>query len=476
MLQRLLIAIVALLGIASGHRAQAQNPSPDGGNAGKLVYTFPIREDIMPAARRLAEKCMKEAREAGADIILIQMNTYGGMVDVADSIRTAVLNSPVPVWVWVDNQAISAGALIAVAADSIYMRPGASMGAASVVDQTGQPMPEKQQSFMRSVMRATAEAHGKIAVPTAGGDTTWRWHRDPAIAEAMVGTASRGEDSATVLTLTADEAIARGYSEGKASTVEEVLRTAGVEHYTLLEYNPTGMDKLLGFLMHPVVQGVFIMMIIGGIYFELQTPGVGLPLVAAVLGAVLYFAPLYIEGVVANWEIILFVVGLILLGVEIFVLPGFGVAGIAGIIAMVTGLVFAAIDNDVFRYVFSGELPVSVILSPLFVVIISATAALIAAFWLGRRVLTGTSPLQERIVLTTDLKPKEGYVTGFDKKASELIGKHGVASTALRPSGKVIVEDKYYDAVSEDGLFIESGKEVRVTRVESGTIYCRKVD
>lgn len=116
----------------------------------------------MPSVERLTAKCLAEAREMGADAVLIQMNTYGGLVDAADSVRTALLGSPIPVWVWIDNQAASAGALIALAADSIYMRPGASIGAASVVDQSGRPMPTKFQSFMRATMRATAESHGKV--------------------------------------------------------------------------------------------------------------------------------------------------------------------------------------------------------------------------------------------------------------------------------------------------------------------------
>ena len=191
-----------------------------------------------------------------------------------------------------------------------------------------------------------------------GGDTVWRWHRDPLVAEAMVGRSAGDSTTLRVLTLTADEAVQRHFSEGSASSVAEVLQRAGVEDYTLYVYEPTTLDRVLGWLMNPVAQGIFIMLIIGGIYFELQTPGIGFPLVVAVLGAVLYFAPLYLEGVAQNWELLLFVVGLLLLAVEIFVLPGFGIAGVAGIAAVVTGLAFAAIDNELFRHVTSGEEPV----------------------------------------------------------------------------------------------------------------------
>ncbi|HPF94493.1 MAG TPA: S49 family peptidase, partial [Tenuifilaceae bacterium] len=145
---------------------------------GKLVYKINIKEDIMPAAWRHVQQGFNEASELNADIILIHMNTYGGLVNMADSIRTKFLNSSIPVWVFIDNQAASAGALISIAADSIYMRQGGSIGAATVVNQTGEVAPDKFQSFMRSTMRATAEAKGKIPV-VIDGDTVMKWRRDP---------------------------------------------------------------------------------------------------------------------------------------------------------------------------------------------------------------------------------------------------------------------------------------------------------
>lgn len=439
-----------------------------------LIYTFPIREPIMPSVERLTAKCLAEAREMGADAVLIQMNTYGGLVDAADSVRTALLGSPIPVWVWIDNQAASAGALIALAADSIYMRPGGSIGAASVVDQSGRPMPDKFQSFMRATMRATAESHGKVIERIDGRDTIWRWHRDPLVAEAMVGRSAGDSTTLRVLTLTADEAVQRHFSEGSASSVAEVLQRAGVEDYTLYVYEPTTLDRVLGWLMNPVAQGIFIMLIVGGIYFELQTPGIGFPLVVAVLGAVLYFAPLYLEGVAQNWELLLFVVGLLLLAVEIFVLPGFGIAGVAGIVAVVTGLAFAAIDNDLFRHVTSGEVSVAWVVRPFAVVIVSSVTAFVAALWLGRRFLTGSSPLRERIVLTTSMTPEQGYV-GQQPSLSDLIGRTGAVTAVLRPSGKVLVDGTYYEAVAEDGLYIERGAVVKIVRAEGGLLYCRRI-
>lgn len=439
------------------------------------VYTFPINGDIMPAQQRLVSKCLTEAREQETDLVVIRMNTYGGLVNVADSIRTMILNYPTPVWVYIDNQAASAGALIALAADRIYMHPGGSIGAASVVDQNGQPMPDKFQSFMRATMRATAESHGQVIERIENGDTIRRWWRDPQTAEAMVGRTVADSTTVNVLTFTASEAVKNHFSEGTASSLEETLAQGGVEAYTLTEYRPTTLDRLLAWLMNPVVQGIFVMMIVGGIYFELQSPGIGFALVVAILGAVLYFAPLYLEGVAQNWELILFIIGLGLLAVEIFVLPGFGIAGVAGIVAVILGLSFAAIDNDLLRHLPTGEITVGWILQPILVVIIATTAALIGGLLLSKHFLTDTTPLQRKVVLTAEMAPEQGYVS-HPQVASELIGKTAEVAAVLRPSGRVIIDGIYYDAIAEEGQFIPRGKQVIITRFEGGVVYCAQQD
>ena len=270
------------------------------------IYSFKIDEDISPPAERKLKKALKDAENEEVDLILLNLNTFGGMLNVADNMRTLILESEIPIWVFIDNNAASAGALISIACDSIYMRPEASIGAASVVDQTGEIMPDKYQSYMRSMMRATAQAK----------------NRDPKIAEAMVDPRTYIEginDSNKVLTFTAEEAVANSYCEGIVLSMEEILELHNIENAEIIEQKLSWTDSLINFLVNPVVSGLLIMMIIGGIYFELQTPGIGFPLIVAILGAVLYFAPLYIEGLAANWEILLFVVGLILLAVEIFV-------------------------------------------------------------------------------------------------------------------------------------------------------------
>ena len=212
----------------------------------KLVYKLNIKQEITKATWRQTLQAFEAADSLKADVFLIHMNTYGGTVLDADSIRTKILRSKIPVYIFIDNNAASAGALISLACDSIYMRPGSSMGAATVVNQTGASMPDKYQSYMRSTMRSTAEAHGKDTIITAN-DTIYKWRRDPLIAEAMVDQRVYIEgisDTGKVLTFTPSEAIEYGYCEGLAESVPEVLKKVGIEEYTIVEYEPVSYTHL----------------------------------------------------------------------------------------------------------------------------------------------------------------------------------------------------------------------------------------
>mgnify|MGYP001026498956 CR=1 FL=1 len=461
----LLILIVAFsLPPAAGAMAQ------DAPDTTTLVYLCKIDKMIAAPLWRSVKKSFDEADTLNADYMLIHMNTYGGQVDIADSIRTLILNYHIPVLVYIDNQAISAGALISMAADSIYMRPGGSIGAATVVDQTGQKMPDKYQSFMRGMMRATAEAHGKKPV-VKDGDTTWVWHRDPEIAQAMVDPSVVIEgivDTGQVLTLTTLEAMKYGFCEGEASTIDEALANAGIEEYSLRELRLTSVDKTIMLLVHPVVSGLLIMLIIGGLYFELQSPGIGFPLAASVIAALLYFAPLYLEGMAENWHLVVFIIGIILVMVEIFALPGFGVTGVLGIIGIVTGLVFVMIDKIVFRFGPSGD-GIKEVITAFSVVSISMLASFLLSLWLSRK-LFSPNRLFGSLALETAENRSEGYVSFDTEKQQSLIGKTGTAHTVLRPSGKILIGGDVYPAVAETG-FITKGSAIVVRREEQGQLY-----
>ncbi len=442
-------------------------------NSEKLVYKFNIKQDITRATWRQTQQAFEAADSLGADLFLIHMNTYGGTVLDADSIRTKILQSRIPVHVFIDNNAASAGALISIACDSIYMRPGGSIGAATVVNQTGQSMPDKYQSYMRSTMRATAEAKGKKTV-IAGNDTIEQWRRNPKIAEAMVDPSVFIEgiiDTGKVLTFTPIEAIEHDFCEGVAENVHEVLQKLGIEEYTIVEYEPSFIERIIGFLVSPVMSGLLIMAIIGGIYFEMQTPGIGFPLGVAILAAVAYFAPLYLEGLAENWEILLFLVGLILIAIELFVLPGFGIAGISGILLVFVALVLSLIENVVFDFepVDTQRLGVAVM-----TVVVGIFGGFIFSLYLGRKLFTAHSGPFKNLALNTVQNVNDGYLN-VDASFIALKGKTGTAQTVLRPGGKVLIEGEVYDAVTEGG-FIDRGEEVVVVKVGTAQLYVDRIE
>ena len=335
------------------------------------------------------------------------------------------------------------------------MRKGASIGAATVVNQTGEVLPDKYQSYMRSMMRSTAETNG----------------RNPEIAEAMVDPSVFIEgiiDSGKVLTFTTTEAIKYKYCEGTAETIRDVLKASGIKNYEIKKQYLSPLDYFIDFLINPIVSGILIMVIIGGIYFELQTPGIGFPLIAALTAAALYFAPLYLEGLASHWEILVFLVGLILLALEVFVIPGFGVAGISGIFLIIIGLTLSLIGNVGFD--FTG-VPMNGVIKSLITVIISIFLGLIGSFYFGRKVLT--SNIFGHLALETVQNSNEGFTASYED-VKQMIGKKGIAYTILRPAGKIMIDNDLYDATALNG-FIDKGELIEVVKYETSSLFVKKV-
>jgi membrane-bound serine protease (ClpP class) len=421
----------------------------------KNVYVFQIKDEIAEPVWRTTKLAFEEANKQKADLIFIEMNTYGGAVNVADSIRTMILNSKIPVFVLIQNNAASAGAFIALACDSIFMQPGSVMGAATVVNQNGEVVPDKYQSFMRTKMRATAERNG----------------RNPQIAEAMVdpdieveGVSEKGK----VLTLTVSEAKKVDFCDGEFETIEQALAYAGFNDFEITKQRISLTDKIIGWLISPAISGILILVIFGGIYFELQSPGLGFPIAAAIVAAIMYFAPLYLEGLAANWEIAIFVVGVALIAVELFVIPGFGVAGIAGIVLSVFGLGVSMVGNVGLDFSF---IPAKSLLKSLLIAITASSVSLIGSILLAIK-LFNTSAFS-RLVLQVTNSSEQGFV-GTSTKEFELIGTTGVAYTDLRPSGKIEINGELYDASSEIG-FIEENTPIQVINYTGAQVKVRPI-
>ncbi len=413
------------------------------------VMVMDIKNEIDPRMTRYVTLAIQHAEETKADIVIIEMDTYGGVLTDAKDIVDKLMGFKKPLWVFINSDAASAGALISIACDSIYMSAAASIGAATVVDGSGDKAPDKYQSYMRSIMRATAEEN----------------KRDPRIAEGMVDENVKLDslkEIGQVITFSTSEAIKNGYCEGKVSSIEEILKKNNVTNYSLDHFELSSADRIVAFFINPFISGILILVIIGGIYFEMQAPGVGFPGIAALVGLVLYLVPYYINGLAENWEIIVFFIGIILIAFEIFVIPGFGIAGVSGIAITIMSLVLIMINNDVFDFEF-------VRMNDIIISLAAAIGGLMGGvilLFVGSAKLSDTK-FYKRIALTSTQESKEGYTANFVHESMK--GKRGIAHTVLRPSGKVMIEDNLYDAFTL-GDYVEKGASIEVIDDETTSL------
>ena len=418
------------------------------------VFKMEIKAPIDPRTNRYTELALEKANEEKADLILVEMDTYGGAVNDADEIRQRFLDCEIPIYVFINKNAASAGALISIACDSIYMTSGANIGAATVVNGSdGAKAPDKYQSYMRSMMRSTAEAKG----------------RDPKIAEAMVDENLKVDSvsqAGQVITFTTSEAIENGFCEAKVASVEEILERSKIADYEIIEHKENWSEKVIQFFLNPAISGVLILIMMGGIYFELQSPGIGFPIAAAILAAIFYFTPFYMNGLAENWEIIVFIVGLVLIALEVFVIPGFGIAGIAGITLALSSLFLVMINNVNFDFTFVS---VNDMNKSLLIVCLSLIGSMILVF-VGAKQFAKSKAFS-KITLTETMTKEDGYVSN---QINDMLGKVGEAHTVLRPSGKIKVEDKLYDAEARNS-FIEKGIKVEVIGMDTSTLIVKEV-
>ena len=419
----------------------------------KKVMVMEIKAEIDPRMSRYVKLALEHAEKTNADIIIIDMDTFGGALNDAKEIVDRLMDEKKPVWVFINSDAASAGALISIACDSIYMSPGATIGAATVVTGTGEAAPDKYQSYMRSIMRSTAEEKG----------------RDPHIAEGMVDenvVIDSLKQAGKVITFTTNEAIENGYCEAKVESITEILHRNNIKSYELETFELGASEKIIAIFLNPFISGILILIIIGGIYFELQTPGIGFPLFAALTALVLYLVPYYLNGLAEYWEIIALFIGIILLILEIFVIPGFGIAGVLGITLTLLSLILIMLNNDFFNFEF---VPMGDIIVATMATIGGITGGVLLLFFGGARI-TKTKAFQ-RIALNDTQEKSEGYTV--NTLSDTLIGKKGIAYTVLRPGGKVIIDDEIYDAFTR-GDYVEKSEPIEVIGNEGITLKVKR--
>ncbi|QQS34683.1 MAG: nodulation protein NfeD [Ignavibacteriales bacterium] len=419
-------------------------------NAQDKIYLARIEDEIDLGLSPYVARVISEAEKNGADAIIFKINTFGGRVDAATQIKDAILNSKVKTIAFINNRAISAGALIALSCNQIVMVPGSSIGAATVVDQSGEKVSEKYQSYMRSEMRSTAEKNG----------------RNTLIAEGMVDERIVVEglvDSTKLITLTSTEALKYKIADHVVENIDELYSVYNFRKTQTIDITSNWAEDVVRFLNNPIISSILIMIGFFGLFAEVKTPGWGVPGTAGLIALALFFGSSYILELASIVEILLFVIGLILIAVEIFVIPGFGFAGISGIVLVVLSLFLSLIGGmPYFDFSFIS------------VAIIQLTVALLAALLLIF-ILAKYLPKSKtfhRLVLDEEESSTRGFVTY--PNLDELLGKDGVALTTLRPAGTAEISDKRVDVVT-DGQYVEKGAKIKVIKVEGVKVVVKEI-
>ena len=431
-MRRLACALLAACGVLLSGVASAQE------TARGSVYRIPVDGVIELGLAPFIERTLREAEAAGARAVILDIETPGGRIDAAQRIVRAVQEADVPVYAFVNMHAHSAGAMIALAAREVYMRPGSQIGAVTPVTGDGTKAPEKIVSAMRAEMRALAERAG----------------RDPRVAEAMVdenieveGVSPAGE----LLTLTSSEAVALNYAREVADW-DALMLELGVASAPVQQTQVNWAERVVRFLTHPAVAPMLLSIGFLGIIMEIKTPTFGLAGLVGASAITAFFGSHLLLGLAGWEEIILLFAGIALIAVEMFVIPGFGIAGIAGALAVLAAFYLSMVTPMATAAEYGTALG---ILSLTLLVVIVAGWALL-------RHLPRSRGFTKSGLMLGDATTKEtGYLSS--EVRTELIGSVGVALTDLRPSGAGRFGRERIDVVS-DSNWIGAGTPIRVVR------------
>ncbi len=441
-------AIAACVVLLAGFAAAAL---PSGQTSRPLVYVVPIDGVIDFGLAPFLARVIGEAEQADAAAVVLEINTFGGRVDAAVAMRDTLLRTHIRTIAFVNPRAISAGALLALATETIVMTSGGTIGAAMpVIGGGGEPRAadEKSVSYLRKEFAATAEHRGRPAV----------------FAEAMVdadveipGVVEKGK----LLTLTVSEARNHHVVEFSADTLDAALDAVGLGGANLQRPSQTWAEAVVRFLTNPVVASLLTTIGLLGILVEIRTPGFGLPGFIGLLSFAAFFWGHWLVQLAGWEELVLVGAGVLLVAAEVFLIPGFGVAGVAGIVALVAGLGMA---------LFGAGATAPVVIWAFGRTAMSLLVALVCGFGLLR--VLPYLPYGRRFVLDESMQAELGYASAPDTDRSWL-GRTGTAVSPLRPAGIAEIAGTRLDVVS-DGEFIEALAVIEVTRVDGNRIVVRQ--
>ncbi len=435
----IVLLIIAILVTVSSFKKIEQEET-------NLLYVIPLDGTISGGTADFIKRALNEAATRKAEAVLLELRTFGGLADSMTEIGDAISRSPVPVDVFIEGRAISAGAYIALCANRIVMSTEAVIGASQPVVIDGTPAPEKTKAAFRKMFRGVAEARAaKRGIEL-----------DPLIAEAMVdpdveieGVVAKGE----LLALTAQEALKYNYADLTAANRNEALLKLGLDHLTVVTVEQTPVEGLVRFLTDPVISPILLIVGFTALIIEVFTAGFGVAGVLGIVSLLLFFGARILSGLAGMEVILLFLLGLVLLVLEAFFIPGFGFAGILGLIA--TG------GSIVLSYATSGQGIAALVVSLLWTMVLVS----LAFQYLQR------SELLKKIVLKTSAEEQEGYRAV--PLYQDYLGQTGIVVHPLRPAGVIeLASGERLDVVSE-GAFIPAGQRVKIIAVEGRRILVR---
>jgi len=464
----------------------------------KDAYVIPIEGEIDRALMIFIRRGIQEAERAGAATIIFEIDTFGGRVDSALQIATLIgavdeieTIAYVPATPEGTGVSWSAGALISFSCDRIYMAPGTSMGAAAPVYQSAEGMevaPEKTVSAVRAQMAALAEKNGypkgvaramvdmdvelievyldgKLEVSTASDlpDLERRAKDQDLSLEKGKVISAQGK----LLTLTAGEAERYGVSSATVADIDALYELLGVPSASVGELEPGMPDKIVSVITGAAVTSLLVLVGLAALYMEITSPGFGVPGTVAIIAFLIIFLGGALLGTVGSLEIILFLLGIILLVVEIFLIPGFGVTGISGIILMISALILSRQEFVIPRVPWQWD-------------IFLRNLRNIGFGFVGSLVLLGVllrifprTPGLKRLILESSQETTAGYTVQSLEASAVLAGRRGTAVTALRPAGKADFDGEVL-VVETDGEFIEPGSLVEVFEISGNRILVRR--
>lgn len=418
-----------------------------------IIYVVPIKGVIDLGLAPFVERALAEAEKNQAAAVILDINTFGGRVDAAVQIRDALLDSPVRTIAFVDKRAISAGALISLAAETIIMAPGGTIGAATPVQSgpsgnTTAPTSEKTVSYVRKEFRSTAESR----------------KRPPLIAEAMVDSdvvIPDVSEKGKLLTLTTEEALKLKVADLQANSIEALLKALDIKDAELRTLAPNWAEEIVRFLTHPVVSSLLVSVAMLGIFLELRTPGFGIPGAIGLTSLSLFMWGHWLVQLAGWEELLLAGAGLFLLLLELFVIPGFGVAGILGLLALLSALVMSTLGAGS-----HSEIVLWAVVRMGFSIIVAIVLSVLFLKFLPKL------PVGRKLILSTELDASDGYASA-PASDYQWLGRTGHAHSTLRPAGIADIQGHRVDVVS-DGEFIDAGEPIRVMHVDGNRIVVQR--